>query len=179
MQAARSARETVNPWGSTACMAMSRCTVRAGNWGVSAGRAEMKVMWMSSPWHQDGRGGRESAVPRHGFWRSFSFAGQGVWHAVRTQRNMRVHLLAAAAAVVAGLILRISAVDWACVFMAIGLVLTAEALNTVVEALADLCTREFHPLAKIAKDTAAGAVLISSVAALAVGIAVFLPRLLR
>ena len=102
-----------------------------------------------------------------------------MWHAVRTQRNMRVHLLAAAAAVVAGLILRISAVDWACVFMAIGLVLTAEALNTVVEALADLCTREFHPLAKIAKDTAAGAVLISSVAALAVGIAVFLPRLLR
>jgi diacylglycerol kinase len=91
---------------------------------------------------------------------------------------MRVHLLAAACAVAAGLVLRISAVDWACVLTAIGLVLTAEALNTVVEALADLCTGEFHPLAKIAKDTAAGAVLISSVAALGVGIAVFLPRLL-
>ena len=134
---------------------------------------------MSPPGQQDDRGGREPAVPRSGFWRSFSFAGQGVWHAVRTQRNMRVHLLAASGAVAAGLILRISAVDWACVLMAIGLVLTAEALNTVVEALADLCTEEFHPLAKIAKDTAAGAVLISSAAALGVGVAVFLPRLLR
>lgn len=131
---------------------------------------------MSSPGQHDDRARRQSAVPRPGFVRSFSFAGQGVWHAVRTQRNMRVHLLAAACAVTVGLVLRISAVDWACVLTAIGLVLTAEALNTVVEALADLCTDEFHPLAKIAKDTAAGAVLISSVAALGVGAAVFLPR---
>src|SRR5713226_1247347 len=116
---------------------------------------------MSSPRPQDDRAGRQSAVPRPGFVRSFSFAGQGVWYAVRTQRNMRVHLLAAACAVTAGL------------------VLTTEALNTVVEALADLCTEEFHPLAKIAKDTAAGAVLISSVTALGVGAAIFLPRLLR
>jgi len=134
---------------------------------------------MSSPGQQDDRAGRQSAVPRPGFVRSFSLAGQGVWYAVRTQRNMRVHLLAATCAVTAGLVLRISAVDWACVLLAIGLVLTAEALNTVVEALADLCTEEFHPLAKIAKDTAAGAVLISSVAAVGVGAAVFLPRLLR
>ena len=100
-----------------------------------------------------------------------------MWHVVRTQRNMRVHLLAASAAVAAGLALRISAVDWGCVLSAIGLVLTAETLNTVVEALVDLCTDEFHPLAKIAKDTAAGAVLISSAAAVGVGLAVFLPRL--
>ncbi len=121
----------------------------------------------------------QSAIPRPGFWRSFSLAGQGVWHVVRTQRSMRVHLLAGLAAVTAGLTLRIDAVDWACVLAAIGLVLTAEALNTVVEALVDLCTDEFHPLAKAAKDMAAGAVLISSAAALGVGIAVFLPRLLR
>jgi diacylglycerol kinase (ATP) len=92
---------------------------------------------------------------------------------------MRVHLLAGSAAIVAGLVLRIGAADWACVLTAIGLVLTAETLNTVVEALTDLCTDEYHPLAKIAKDAAAGAVLISSAAALGVGIAVFLPRLLR
>ena len=117
-------------------------------------------------------------MPRAGFFRSFSYAGQGVWHVVRTQRNMRVHLLAGAAAVAAGLVLRISAVDWACVLLAIGLVLTAETLNTVVEALADLYTDDYHPLAKIAKDAAAGAVLISSAAALGVAVAVFLPRLL-
>ncbi len=120
-----------------------------------------------------------SATPQSGFFRSFSFAGQGVWHVVRTQRNMRVHLLAGLAAVVAGLILHIGAADWACVLTVIGLVLTAETLNTVVEALVDLCTDEFHPLAKAAKDMAAGAVLLSSAAAVGVAIAVFLPRLLR
>jgi diacylglycerol kinase len=120
----------------------------------------------------------QPGIPRAGFFRSFSFAGQGVWHVVRTQRNMRVHLLAGAAAVAAGLVLRISAADWACVLLAIGLVLTAETLNTVVEALTDLYTDEYHPLAKIAKDAAAGAVLIASAAALGVGVAVFLPRLL-
>ncbi len=118
------------------------------------------------------------AQVKAGFLRSFSFAGQGVWHVVRTQRNMRVHLAAALAAVVAGLLLRISATGWACILVAIGLVLTAETLNTVVEALTDLATAEFHPLAKIAKDTAAGAVLIASIAALAVGIAIFVPRLI-
>ena len=119
-----------------------------------------------------------SATPQSGFLRSFAFAGQGVWHVVRTQRNMQVHLLIGVAAVVAGLILRIGAADWACVLTVIGLVLTAETLNTVVEALADLCTAEYHPLAKIAKDAAAGAVLIASAAALGVGLAIFLPRLL-
>ncbi len=117
-------------------------------------------------------------IPRSGFWRSFSFAGQGVWHVVRTQRNMRVHLAAALAAIVAGAILRISAADWAAVVAVIGLVLTAETLNTVVEALVDLCTDKYHPLAKAAKDMAAGAVLISSAAAVGVAVAVFLPRLL-
>ena len=121
----------------------------------------------------------QPALTRPGFFRSFSFAGQGVWYVVRTQRNMRVHLLAGSAAIVAGLVLRIGAADWACVLTAIGLVLTAETLNTVVEALTDMYTDEYHPLAKIAKDAAAGAVLISSTAALGVGIAVFLPRLLR
>ncbi|HEY7014823.1 MAG TPA: diacylglycerol kinase family protein [Streptosporangiaceae bacterium] len=122
-------------------------------------------------------GGRP-AIPKSNFWRSFLFAGQGVWHAVRHQRNMRVHLAAAVAAVVAGLVLKISSMGWACVLLAIGLVLTAEMLNTVVESLVDLYTDEYHPLAKIAKDTAAGAVLVSSLAALAVGLAVFLPRLI-
>lgn len=122
--------------------------------------------------------GHEGALPRPGFLRSFSFAGQGVWYVVRTQRNMRVHLAAAICAIAAGLALRISAADWACVIITIGVVLAAEALNTVVEALADLCTREYHPLAKIAKDAAAGAVLITSVAAVGVAVAVFLPRLL-
>jgi diacylglycerol kinase len=121
----------------------------------------------------------QSAIPRSGFSLSFSFAGQGVWYVIRTQRNMRVHLLAALAAIAVGLALRVDAADWACILTAIGLVLTAETLNTVVEAVVDLCTDQFHPLAKAAKDMAAGAVLISSATAVGVGIAVFLPRLLK
>jgi diacylglycerol kinase (ATP) len=136
------------------------------------------VIWMTPPGHSDNAAGREPAAARPGFLRSFSFAGQGVWYVIRTQRNMRVHLAAAVCAIAAGLALRIGAADWACVIITIGVVLAAEALNTVVEALTDLCTTEFHPLAKIAKDAAAGAVLIVSAAAVGVAIAVFLPRLL-
>jgi diacylglycerol kinase len=95
----------------------------------------------------------QPVIPQTGFLRSFSFAAQGVWHVVRTQRNMRVHLAAALAAIIAGLVLRIGAADWAAVLAVIGLVLTAETLNTVVEALVDLGTSEFHPLAKAATWT--------------------------
>ncbi len=112
------------------------------------------------------------------FARGFSFAGQGVWHAVRTQRNMRIHLAAAVAAIVAGGVLGISAADWACVALAIGMVLAAEIFNTVIEAIVDQWTEGFHPIAKIAKDGAAGAVLVASLAAIGVAIAVFVPRLL-
>jgi diacylglycerol kinase (ATP) len=129
-----------------------------------------------SPARDDDTAGRTAAAPRKGFLRSFSFAGQGAWHVIRTQRNMRVHLAAAACAIAVGLALRISPADWACVIITIGVVLAAETLNTVVEALTDLCTDEFHPLAKIAKDAAAGAVLIVSVAAASVAIVIFLPR---
>jgi diacylglycerol kinase len=111
------------------------------------------------------------------FARSFTFAGQGVWHAVRTQRNMRVHLAAAVLVVTGGAIAGISAGDWAALALAIGLVLTAEIFNTVIEAIIDLQTPEFHPLAKIAKDGAAGAVLVASLAAVGVAIAVFVPHL--
>jgi diacylglycerol kinase len=116
---------------------------------------------------------------RAGFLRGFEYAGRGVWYVVATQRNMRVHLAAALAVVVAGLIVGVSATDWACLAVAIGLVLTAEAVNTVIETVVDLITTEYHPLAKAAKDAAAGAVLLASAAAVGVAVAVFLPRLLR
>jgi len=111
--------------------------------------------------------------------RGFVYAGRGFWYVVRTQRNMRVHLVAAVAAVTAGLVLRIGAAQWACVALAIGMVLSAEIFNTVVEAIIDLQMPQLHPLAKVAKDGAAAAVLVASVAAVGVAIAVFVPRLLR
>ncbi|MHB1593168.1 MAG: diacylglycerol kinase [Streptosporangiaceae bacterium] len=111
------------------------------------------------------------------FLRAFGFAGQGAWQVIRTERNMRVHLAVAAAVIVAGVVWRVSAVDWACLALAIGLVLTAETLNSALETLTDLHTSQYHPLAKTAKDAAAGAVLIASLAAAGVGVAVFWPRI--
>jgi diacylglycerol kinase len=123
--------------------------------------------------------GQPPPRPWSAFARSFTFAGRGVWHAIRTQRNMRVHCAAAIAVIVTGAVLRVGAVQWACLALAIGLVLVAEIFNTVIEAMIDLQTSQIHPLAKIAKDGAAGAVLIASIAAVGVAIAVFVPRLLR
>lgn len=112
------------------------------------------------------------------FLRSFVYAFAGVRYAVRTQRNARVHLLIAILAIGAGLWLRISPVEWALVFVAITGVFIAEMFNTVAEACVDLATQEFHPLAKVAKDVAAGTVLLNAFLSIVIGLFVFGPHLL-
>lgn len=111
------------------------------------------------------------------FLRSFSFAFQGIAQGLRTQRNMRVELAVAVAAIAAGILLRITAIEWAILAVCIGMVLAAEMLNTSVEFVVDLLTQRFHPTAKLAKDAGAAAVLISALASVAAGIALFGPRL--
>jgi diacylglycerol kinase len=120
-----------------------------------------------------------SVPPRSAFLRSFVYAGAGLWEALRTQRNMRVHAAAALLAVLLGVVLRISPVEFAVVFLAIGGVLVAEMINTVAEAVVDLATREYHPLARVAKDVAAGAVLLSAIIAVIVALFIYLPPLLH
>jgi len=107
------------------------------------------------------------------FWAAFNYAFQGIVYATRTQRNMRVHLVAGALALFATLYLRLERAYVALVVIAIALVLAAELVNTAVEAIVDLMTVAHHPLAKIAKDAAAGAVLVASLAALVVGYLAF------
>ena len=111
------------------------------------------------------------------FVRSFVYAGRGLWHALRTQRNARVHLTIAAAAIALGLWLGIAPVEWAMVFVAITGVFVAEMFNTVAEACVDLATQEFHPLARVAKDVAAGAVLANAILSVVVGLFIFGPHL--
>ena len=112
------------------------------------------------------------------FLRSFVYAFAGVRYAVRTQRNARVHLLIAILAIGAGIWLHISPVEWALVFVAITGVFIAEMFNTVAEACVDLATQEFHPLAKVAKDVAAGTVLLNAFLSIVIGLFVFGPHLL-
>ena len=113
------------------------------------------------------------------FLKSFVYAAEGIAHGFRTQRNMRVELLIALIVVAAGIFFRITPVEWAVVFVCIGLVLAAELINTVTELAVDLLTQEYHPMAKLAKDAGAGAVLVTALASVAVGVAIFGPRLWR
>lgn len=108
---------------------------------------------------------------------SFRWAAEGVRNAIRTEANMRFHALAALAAVLLGLALRLGPDEWLWVALAIAFVWSAELVNTAVERLVDLVSPERQPLAKAAKDTAAGAVLVAAVFAVVVGLAVFGPRL--
>jgi len=101
---------------------------------------------------------------------SFRHAFAGLAHALRTQRNARIHVLVAVAVVVLGVALGLESVKLAVIVLTIGIVFAAELVNTVVEAVIDLVTEEYHPLAKTAKDVAAGAVLIAAVTAVIVGI---------
>lgn len=107
----------------------------------------------------------------------FGHAFRGLWHALRTQRNARVHVSIAILALLLGIILRISAVEFAMVFVAITGVFIAEMFNTVFELCIDLASPEYHPLAKIAKDVAAGAVLLSAILSVVIGLFVFGPHL--
>lgn len=107
----------------------------------------------------------------------FVYAFRGLWHALRTQRNMRVHLTVALLVTVAGILLHISAVEFAMLYVAIAGVFISEMFNTVCEICVDLAQPEYHPLARIAKDVAAGAVLLSAMLAVVIGIFVLGPHL--
>jgi diacylglycerol kinase len=107
----------------------------------------------------------------------FGYAFRGLWYALRTQRNARVHISIAILAILLGIVLRISAVEFAMVFVAITGVFLAEMFNTVFEICVDLASPEYHPLAKIAKDVAAGAVLLSAMLSVVIGLFVFVPHL--
>jgi diacylglycerol kinase len=108
--------------------------------------------------------------------RSFGFAIAGIGYLVRTQPNFRVHLLAMVAVLAVALVVGASGVEIAVLLLAIGLVLLGEACNSALEAVVDLASPEIHPLARIAKDVAAGGVLLSAIVAAAIGLVVLGPK---
>ena len=112
---------------------------------------------------------------RHGLARSFGFALAGLGLLLREERNARIHLIGATAATLAGIAIGLSLADWRWIILAVGLVFAAEALNTAIERLCDLASPDIHPLAKAAKDVAAGAVLVLAASALLIGLATFAP----
>jgi len=108
---------------------------------------------------------------------SFNFAVEGVIHVLRTQRNLRIHFAVAFVVLVIALVINVTKVDLIALLISITFVLIAEMLNSAIEAAIDIATTSFDPNAKIAKDIAAGAVLIASANAVVVGYIVFAGKL--
>lgn len=112
-------------------------------------------------------------------WHAFRAALGGALHTVRTQRNTWIELAAAAVVAAAGVWLRITPTQWAILALTVALILALEAVNTAVEAVVDLASPDYHQLARIAKDCAAGAMLFAVLGSLGVAAAIFGPPLLH
>lgn len=112
-------------------------------------------------------------------YKSFGYAFQGIFNTIRTERNIKIHCAAAILVTIFGIWLQISKTEWMICFILFGLILALELVNTAVEATVDLFTEERKPLAKKAKDAAAGAVLIAAIFAAVIGILIFIPKLLE
>lgn len=112
------------------------------------------------------------------FIQGFGYAWNGIRHTAATQLNFKVHLAAALIAVYAGYALHISNNEWLWITLCIGVVLTAELFNTAIEFLTDLVSPEYNEKAGLVKDMSAGAVLVTAICALIIGLIIFAPKLL-
>jgi diacylglycerol kinase (ATP) len=104
---------------------------------------------------------------------SFNYAFEGIIHVLRTQRNLRIHFIVAVVVLIAALLVNVSKIELVALLISISFVLLAEMINSAIEGTIDAVTTSFDPNAKIAKDIAAGAVLIASANAVVVGYLVF------
>ena len=112
------------------------------------------------------------------FYKSLGYAISGIIQCIQKERNIKIHLVFMFLVIICGFLFRLSITEWLVCILSFGLVISLELVNTAIEAVVDLCTQEYHPLAKIAKDTAAGAVLISAIASVVIGLIIFVPKIL-
>jgi diacylglycerol kinase (ATP) len=109
--------------------------------------------------------------------KSFTHASRGVWVFLKATHNAWIHVVILILAIILGIYLGITKTEWMMLVFAAGLVLAAEAFNTAIEIDIDLTSPNFHPYARDTKDVAAGAVLISAIAAAIIGLMIFVPYL--
>lgn len=110
--------------------------------------------------------------------KSFRFAFHGLWSLLKNEHNSRIHLLAAAIAVVIGIVLKINALEWCVLAIVIGLVFISELLNSSLESIADIVDPELNEKIKNAKDYSAAAVFISAIIAIIAGGIMFIPKII-
>lgn len=110
---------------------------------------------------------------------SFRLAVIGIFTAVKQERNMRIHVIFSILVLLFAFSFSLSKIEWICILFSIGMVISMELLNTAIERVVDLTTSEFHPLAKEAKDIAAGAVFVSAIVSVVVGCIILVPKLVE
>lgn len=110
--------------------------------------------------------------------KSFKYATEGIIYAFKYEQNIIVHTLVMILVIILGLVLNISYFEWLICLILFGLVTATEMINTSIEAVVDLTCKEINPLAKIAKDTASGAVLIFALTSVITGLLIFLPKII-
>lgn len=123
-------------------------------------------------------GSQDRKVRKHNVLKSFSFAFSGIRAALLNERNLQIHLAVSIAVIMFGVFFGISSLEWIIILLAIGGMFSLELLNTAIERVVDLATEEYHPLAKQAKDIAAGAVLVYAIVSVIIGGVIFLPKIL-
>lgn len=111
--------------------------------------------------------------------KSFIYAKDGIVYTIIYEQNFLLHLIAALLVVLLGFFFKITTIEWVLVIIAIALVLVAELVNSSIEALTDLITLEENKLAKIAKDTASGAVLVMAMLSIIMGLIIFVPYIIE
>ena len=118
-------------------------------------------------------------IKKHGFGRflkSFGYSMDGLIYAYKYEQSMLIHVIVTIAVVITNILLRINSYEWLVTLLSIGMVLSAELINTAIEAVVDLVTLEIHPLAKIAKDCGSAATFILACMAAAIGCVVYIPK---
>ncbi|ESU30620.1 hypothetical protein G3A_21080 [Bacillus sp. 17376] len=114
---------------------------------------------------------------KHPLASSFKFGFEGIVEAAAKERNVRIHLAISVFVIVSGFIFSINKYEWIAIILSIGGMISMEMMNTAIERTVDMYTKEYHPLAKQAKDIAAGAVLVFAMSSVLIGLIIFLPRI--
>ena len=112
------------------------------------------------------------------FLKSFRYAFEGIFTGIKEEQNMKIHIAIMILVIIFGILLKISKIEWIICIALFGIVISMELINTAIENTVDLITKEINEQAKIAKDVAAGAVLVSAIASAIIGLIIFVPKVI-
>ena len=111
------------------------------------------------------------------FLEGFKYAFEGIWVALKSERNLKIHLLVMILVIIFGIIFKISKIEWIICIILFGLVIAGELFNTAIETVVDMISPDKNEKAKKAKDVSAGAVLVLAIASAIIGLVIFIPKI--